>query len=46
MLYLLIGRQKELEMTSDGVKMNIGHPVSRSKFTTLVKVNLGRRTSR
>jgi hypothetical protein len=28
------------------VKMNIGHPVSKSKFRTLVKVNLGRRTSR
>jgi hypothetical protein len=28
------------------VKMDIGHPVSKSKFRTLVKVNLGRRTSR
>jgi hypothetical protein len=28
------------------VKMNIGHPVSKSKCRTLVKVNLGRRTSR
>jgi hypothetical protein len=28
------------------VKMNIGHPVSKSKFRTLVKVNLGRLTSR
>jgi hypothetical protein len=27
------------------VKMDIGHPVSRSKFRTLVKVNLGHRTS-
>jgi hypothetical protein len=31
---------------NDDVKMNIGHPVSRSKFGTLVKVNLGRRTLR
>jgi hypothetical protein len=35
---------KEREM--DGVKMDIGHPISKSKFRTLVKVNLGRRTSR
>jgi hypothetical protein len=28
------------------VKMNIGHPVSKSKFRTSVKVNLGRCTSR
>jgi hypothetical protein len=33
-------------MDSNFVKMNIGHPVSKSKFRTLVKVNLGRRTSR
>jgi hypothetical protein len=30
----------------NAVKMNIGHPVSKSKFRTLVKVNLGRRTLR
>jgi hypothetical protein len=28
------------------VKMSIGHPVSKSKFRTLVKVNLGRLTLR
>jgi hypothetical protein len=28
------------------VKIDIGHPVSKGKFRTLVKVNLGRRTSR
>jgi hypothetical protein len=34
------------EVGSRSVKTNIGHPVSKSKFRTLVKVNLGRRTSR
>jgi hypothetical protein len=33
--------------TISSVKMDIGHPVSsKSKFRTLVKLNLGRRTSR
>jgi hypothetical protein len=31
---------------SPSVKIDIGHPVSKGKFRTLVKVNLGRRTSR
>jgi hypothetical protein len=47
--------QKELVYTltqnytvllQENVKMNIGHPVSKSKFRTLVKVNLGRFTLR
>jgi hypothetical protein len=36
-------KQKRAEVAC--YKMNIGHPVSKSKFRTLVKVNLGRRTS-
>jgi hypothetical protein len=37
---------EKLFQSSHTVKMDIGHPVSESKFRTLVKVNLGRRTSR
>jgi hypothetical protein len=33
-------------LSSTTVKMDIGHPVSKGKFRTLVKVNLGRHTSR
>jgi hypothetical protein len=36
----------KIGINSNSVKMDIGHPVSKSKFRTLVKVNLGRRTSR
>jgi hypothetical protein len=36
----------EYDSLTKNVKMDIGHPVSKSKFRTLVKVDLGRRTSR
>jgi hypothetical protein len=40
------GKTVKRKSKMPSVEMNIGHPVSRSKFRTLVKVNLGRRMLR
>jgi hypothetical protein len=44
--YLHFKNHVEEVLSNDVVKIDIGHPVSKGKFRTLVKVNLGRRTSR